>query len=481
MFAPLRKEEVEKIHRMSLRVLDSSGIEVKSEKALAILKQGGARVVSEKNRNRVHIPSPMVEEALRAVPKSYVIYGRKQDSQARFERGNTPLFGPSGVPFIIYDLETGVRREAGLRDFVSLIKLLDGLPNVDFVTAPCTFTDIPKEVMEISTFFHLVNTTQKPLSMDFSGQTGFTEVISLVELLRETVFGGKPFVSFGFCPVISPLRLDEVPTDQLIETVRAGIPVGPITMAQPGLSAPASLAGTLIVMNAEILAIMVLTQMTRRGAPFLYGTIPGTTNFMTGQMLTASPELPLLNAAATQLAAYYGLPNWATAGRTESKLLDIQAGYEYCFAIPWVALSGATYISAIAGFLESVCALSFEKFVFDDEIVGMTKRVLKGIDTNAEHCALDLISSIGPGGTFLAEDHTINHMRSDFFSSTVAEISDWDEWNRRERPTALEKARQKAKEIITSHSAPLLPPDVIRQIRNVFPDIVIDLEPRQIE
>jgi len=466
---------------MSLHVLDHTGIEVKSEKALAILKQGGARIVSEKNRNRVHIPSPMVEEALRAVPKAYVIYGRKQGSETRFERGNPPLFGPSGAPFIIYDLDTGVRREARLRDFVSFVKLLDGLPNVDSVTTPCTFTDIPKEVMEISTFFHLVNTTQKPLSMDFSGESGFKEVISLVELLRETVFEGKPFVSFGFCPVISPLRLDKVPTDQLLETVRAGIPVAPITMAQPGVSAPATLAGTLIVMNAEILALTVLAQVTRPGAPFLYGTIPGMTNFMTGQMLTASPELPLLNAAATQLADYYGLPNWATAGRTDSKLFDIQAGYEYSFAIPWVALSGATYISAIGGFLESVCALSFEKFVIDDEVVGMTKRVLKGIDTDDEDCAVDLISSIGPGGNFLAEDHTINHMRKDFFSPTVAEISGWDDWNQKERPTALERARRKAKEIIASHPAPPLPDDVIRQTRDVFPDMVIELDPMQIE
>ena len=423
----------------------------------------------------------MVEAALRTVPKSYVIYGRGKGWEARFERGNPPLFGPSGVPFIIYDLETGVRREAGLSDFVAFIKLLEGLPNVDFITPPCTFTDMPEELRDISGFFHLVNSTQKPITMDFSGEAGFKEVISLVELLKETVFEGRTFTAFGFCPVISPLRLDKIPTEQLIKAVRAGIPVAPITMAQPGVSAPASLAGTLIIMNAEILTLVVLAQATNPGAPFLYGTIPGMTNFMTGQMLTASPELPLINAAATQLAEDYGLPNWATAGRTESKLLDIQAGYEYSFAVPWVALSGATFISAIGGFLESVCALSFEKFVIDDEVVGMIKRVLKGINTDGEHCALDLISSIGPGGTFLAEDHTINHMRTDFFSPSVAEISDWDEWDKRERPTALERAREKAKKTIASHSVPPLPDDVVKQITDMCPDIVIDIAAQQIE
>ena len=474
MFTPLQHDAVEKIHAMTLHVLEHTGIEVKSENALAILKQGGARVVSHKNRHLVHIPPAMVEKALELIPKSYVIYGRQKGCEARFERGNPPLFGPSGVPFMIYDLESGVRREAGLSDFVALVRLLNGLPNVDFVTAPCTFTDLPEEIRDLSGFFHLVTNTQKPFSMDFSGEAGFKEVISLVELLKETVFGSKMFTSFGFCPVISPLRFDKLPTDQLIETVRAGIPVGPITMAQPGVSAPASLAGTLIIMNAEILGLIVLAQAAKPGAPFLYGTIPGMTNFMTGQMLTASPELPLLNAGATQLAEYYGLPNWATAGRTESKLPDIQAGYEYSFSVPWVALSGATYISAIGGFLESVCTLSFEKFVIDDEVVGMVKRVLTGIDADDDHCAADLISSVGPGGTFLAEDHTIRHMRTDFFLPSVGEISNWDEWNKKERPTALEKARQKAKDTIASHSVPPLPDAVMQQIRDIFPDMVID-------
>jgi len=476
MFTPLDKGEVERIHRMSLEILDRAGIEVKSEKALSLFKGRGARVDCEGSRYLVRIPPSLVEDALGEVPRSYVLYGRKHGCEVRFERGNPPLFGPSGVPCIIYDLETGVRRRAGLKDFVSLIKLFDGLENVDFVTTPCTFDDVPSEVTEVSTFFHLVNTTQKPFDMDFSGQTGFKDVLSMVDLLKETVFEGRPFVSFGFCPVISPLRLDTVPTDQLIEAARAGIPVAPITMVQPGLSAPATLAGTLVVMNAEILALLVLAQAARPGTPFLYGTIPGTTNFATGRMLTASPELPLLNAAATQLAGHCGLPNWATAGRTDANLLDIQAGYEHCFAIPWVVLSGATYISAIGGFLESVSALSFEKFVIDDEVVGMTRRVLRGLDTDPEHCAVELVSSMGPGANFLAEDHTIDHMRREFFRPSVSETSDWEDWNQRGRPTALQRARQKAKRIIETHSAPPLPPQVIKQVRDLFPGIVIDLD-----
>jgi trimethylamine--corrinoid protein Co-methyltransferase len=471
MFSPLKHEEVQKIHRLSLEVLENTGIRVASRRALGILLEGGARAVSEDGRNTVCIPPAMVERALRVVPRSYTIHGRREDCRARFERGNPPLFGPSGVPYLIYDHATGTRREATLGDFVSFVKLLDGLPNVDLVTTPCTFTDIPREQQELATFFHLVNTTCKPFSLDFSGEAGFRQILSLVEVLKETVFNGKTFVQFFFTPVRSPLQLDRMGTDQLIEAVRAGIPVAPISMAQTGVSAPATLAGTLIVMNAEILALIVLSQTARPGAPFLYGTIPGTTNFQNAELLTATPELPLLNAAATQMAEWYGLPNWATAGRTDSKILDIQAGYEQAFSTPCVALAGATYISAIGGFLQSVCALSFEKFVIDDEIVGTIKRVVAGIDADDDHCALELISSVGPGGSYLSQQHTIKHMRREFFSVSISDQSYWDSWVENGKATALEKAQQRAQDIIADHATPPLPEDAIRRIKDALPDV----------
>ncbi len=123
MFKPLKKEEVEKTHHMSLDVLEKTGIEVESDIALAIFKERGARIVSERNRSVVHLPSLMVEEALENAPRSWVIYGRKEGSVIRNERGNMPLFGPSGAPHMIYDPETGENRKAGLKDFLRFIEL----------------------------------------------------------------------------------------------------------------------------------------------------------------------------------------------------------------------------------------------------------------------------------------------------------------------------------------------------------------------
>ena len=471
IFKTLESATVENIHKNSLEVLAQTGIAVDSDKALELLKASGVRVTSDGGRHIAFLPERLVEESLKTVPRSYVLYGRGKGVEARFERGNPPLFGPSGVPHLVFENETCTRRQAGINDYLTFVKLLDGLSNVDFISPPCTFTDLPEETIDFATFFHLSNTTLKPFSIDFSNDYGFRAVLSAVEILKESVYGGKPFVQFGFCPVISPLRLDHMGTDQLIDTAKAGIPVAPISMAQSGVSAPVTLAGTLTLMNAEVLSVLVVSQLARPGAPFLYGTIPGSTNFMTGDLLTASPELPLLNAAATQMADYYGIPNWATAGRTDSKMLDIQAGYEQASSIPWVALAGATYISAVGGFLQSVNVLSLEKFVIDNEVVGLVKRILKGIGTDDDHFALGLIHSVGPGGNFLAEAHTARHMRSEFHTSQISENSYWEAWLENGKPDALQRARKKADDIISSHAVPPLPDDIARKVKSILPNI----------
>jgi len=474
MFMPLKKENLEKIHSLSLRVLDKVGIEIGSEKALKILKDAGARVALEKKR--AYIPPPVVEKALKNVPSSFTIYGRQKGKKLQFKRGENILFGGSGVPSLIYDAKTGLRQNAKLKDFISIIKLFNGLPNVDLVTDSCTFTDIPAVDRDMVALFHMTVNTQKPflLHITFTDEENFSRLITMTSFLKESVFAGKQFVIFRISPLISPLKLDEVQLNHLINTAAADIPLCPVSMPQAGMSSPASLAGTVVVMNAEILTLLVISQVVRPGVAFLYAPVPEITNFMTGNILLASPEVLLLNIAANQLAEYYNLPNWATACRTDSKILDIQAGYESSFGVLLMAICGATYVSAISGLLESAFSFSLEKAVIDDEIVGMTKRVLKGIATTPEHYAFELIASVGPGGNFLFEQHTVEYMRKEFFYPEVSELSSWSGWEKKGKSTALKKAREKAEKIIASHSISPLPDDVIKQIRDTFPNVVKD-------
>ncbi|UCB44810.1 MAG: trimethylamine methyltransferase family protein [Spirochaetota bacterium] len=473
MFAPLKKANVEKIHSLSLKILNDVGIEVESKEARTILKNAGARISPEEKR--VYIPASLVEDALKKAPSSFAIYGRKKEIRLDFKRGSEAIFGGSGVPSLIHDPEDGTRRDAKLKDFISVTRLFDGLSNVDLVTDSCTFVDVAGKDRDITALFHLANNTRKPLLLHitFTNEEDFDHIIEMTNILKTNVFSGNPFIIFRISPMISPLRLDKVHTNHLIKTARADIPVCPVSAPQAGMSAPASLAGTLSMMNAEVLALLVMSQCANPEIAFLYGPFPEVTNFMTGNTLVASPEAFLLNIAANQLAEFYNLPNWTTVCRTDSKILDIQTGYESSFGVLLISLCRPTYVSAVSGLLESSFCISLEKIVIDDEIVGMVKRVMKGIDTGPDHYAYELISSIGPGGNFLAEEHTVEYMRKEFFIPRVSELSNWNKWASSGKPTALTKAKERVKQIVASHSTSSLSDSILKQIKDVMPDITL--------
>ncbi|MBN2322171.1 MAG: trimethylamine methyltransferase family protein [Spirochaetes bacterium] len=473
MIMPLKRRNVKEIHSVSVKILDNVGIMVESEEAVRILHNAGARIIPE--TKRVCIPPALVEDALRKAPSSFSICGREEGLTLEFKRGSKPLFGGSGVPSIIHDLETGKRRDATLEDYIYIVRLLDGLSNVDLVTDSCTFCDVAGKNRDITALFHLANNTKKPLLLHitFSREEDFGRIIDMTDLLKKNIFSGRPFVIFRISPMISPLRLDEVHTNHLITAARADIPVCPVSAPQAGMNAPVTLAGALSLMNAEVLALLVVTQCAHPSTPFIYGPYPEVTNFLTGGTRIASAEALLLNIAANQLAEYYGLPNWVTVCRTDSKTLDIQAGYENSLGALPAALSGATYVSAISGLLESALSLSFEKLVIDDEIIGMVKRISKGIQTTKDHYAYGLIESIGPGGTFLAERHTVDHMREEYFFPKLSGISDLNKRAEQETPCALKNANIRAKQIIASHSIPPLPDSIVKKITRLMPDSTI--------
>jgi len=230
----------------------------------------------------------------------------------------------------------------------------------------------------------------------------------------------------------------------------------------------------LVVMNAEVLAVTTLIQLIKPGLPTLYCSVPGLTDMMTGRFITGGIEYALINAAATQMARFYGLPNWATAGRTDSKVPDAQAAYEHALTIPYVAHSGATHISCGAGFLDFVLTVSFEQYVIDNEIIGMVRRMVRGFEVNPETLALDVIKAVGPGGNFVGEEHTVRHMRDMLFSPLLSDRNERENWLAAGGRDATERARELAREYIHSHVARGLTNDQEREILATIEGIVAE-------
>jgi trimethylamine--corrinoid protein Co-methyltransferase len=190
--------------------------------------------------------------------------------------------------------------------------------------------------------------------------------------------------------------------------------------------------------------------------------------------LFGAVENGMMNALGAQLAHFYQLPIYATAGVTESKIPDVQSGYEKMSTSMLVALAGANYIHDAAGLIESGMTVAYEQYVIDNEINGMVMRAVRGIEINNESMAVDVVKAVGTGGNFLAEEHTINHMRSEFFMPQVADRSNRINWEADGALDGREKARKIAKKILNTHKAMPLKNDIIEKIKNEMPEVIMD-------
>jgi len=249
-----------------------------------------------------------------------------------------------------------------------------------------------------------------------------------------------------------------------------GIPV--VTPAAPvaGSTAPATLAGTLVQLNAEVLAGVAVVQTLKPGHPMLYGAVPTSSDMRTMAFCFGSVEMGLMNAAAAELARFYSIPLYATAGVTESKVPDAQAGYEKATTLALAALAGCDYIHDAVGLIDSGMTISLASYVIDDEICGMALRAIEGINVSDESLAVEVIARVGPGGHFLAEDHTVEHMRNEFFFPRVSDRSNREAWEAGGYTTGAERAGSLARQILSSHRVAPLPEAAKRAIES-WPEI----------
>jgi trimethylamine--corrinoid protein Co-methyltransferase len=224
-------------------------------------------------------------------------------------------------------------------------------------------------------------------------------------------------------------------------------------------------------MHAEALAGVALAQVFAPGCRVLYGAVPATMDLRKMEFAMGSVESAMLNAAAVQLARRYRLPIYASAGVSDAKTPDVQAGYEKILSMLLVALSGADYIHLAAGMLDSGNTMSYEQYVIDDECIGMVHRVLRGIAVDREKLGIEVIRRAGPGGNFVAEDHTVDHMMDEFFFPGLAVRSNFDVWEKQGGSGVFQRARDRAREIIGDGPRELLDPGLISRVRKAFPGI----------
>jgi trimethylamine--corrinoid protein Co-methyltransferase len=471
-YRPLSQHDIEDIHKASMQVLNTAGFKVENRKALELFHQSGAKVDFE--HSIVRATEQWVMDYLNKAPARVALYGMDQKNTMVVE-ANKVFFGTGGTALNVIDRHTGQRRPTVTEDVGEIARLVDALPNIDWYCLPVYPNDRAKEQADVVRFFNgLRNTGKHVMGGIYGSSNGAKNVIKLAQIIAggKEELRSKPIISV-ICSTISPLKLETHYVDFIFDLVEAGIPIATSCAPIAGATSPITLAGTIVQVNAEALCGILLTQVIKEGAPVLYSTVPTTANMKTMDFLFGPVENGIMNAACAQMAAFYNLPMYSTGGVTESKLFDVQNGYEKCMNNLLPAMAGAQLIHNAAGLIDSSMTVAYEQYVLDDEILGAVLRVIEGVKITPETLAVDEICAAGPGGNFLASEHTVRNMRSELYMPQTAVRINYGAWEREGRKGAVEQARQIAEDILARHKVQTLPDKIEDELAEVFPELKI--------
>jgi len=469
-YRPLSEEQVKTIHEASLSILEKIGFTFESglEVALDMLEKADATI--DRNNARIYFAGDLVMEQAVKAPERVVLFSRDGRNDLDLTEHRVHL-GTGGAAIRILDLETAEARPSPLKDVYQLGRLVDRLDNIHFFLRPCIPTDIPPTAYDVNVFYACLKATGKHVMAGVNDVERFRRVLDLASMVAGGVdkLKEKPFISVITSFAISPLKLDTQTTLIMQEAVRNRIPVALSCAPMAGSTSPITMAGTLAQIHAEQLAGITICQLTNPGSPLLYGGIPGMANLRTMGYLGGAVECGMMNAAIHQLAHYIKVPNYNSSGLTDSKIPDTQAGWEKAFTSLLAAMGGSNYVHHAAGMLESMITVAYEQYVIDDEIIGMACKVLKGIDVDPEHLALEVIDSVGPGGNFMTSPHTLEHMRDEYFDGNgVTDRKSRQKWEKGGSLNTRDRAMKIAKKLLGEEERSYIPEDVDKVIREKY-------------
>ncbi len=467
-YRPLREEDVGRIHGAALSVLERTGVQIEKSECRDIMEKAGARV--DKQRDRVFIPREIVERALKVVNRDVVLYSRDGSMDLHL-RGKRVHLGTGGAAVTVLDLESGQPRDSCLRDLYDIGRLVDTLDNIHFYLRPVVARELSNDDIDVNTFYACLASTRKHVM----GGCYFPEKVAEIKKMgmmiagSEKAFLKRPFLSFNLGWLVSPLRFATETTATLTEAVRAGIPVALVSAPQAGATSPASLVGSLVQVVAEELAGITYVQLLNPGHPLLMGGMPLVSDLRTGGMIGGTAELALMNAASAQMTHFYGVPVYSSSALTDSKIPDIQAGFEKGLTTAAVALAGAQYNHHAAGMLESMLAVAYEQYIIDDDINGQAMRLVRGLEVTEESLSLDVIHDVCNGeGHYLGHPQTLELMNSEYHYPHSVDRGTRADWEITGGLDMRQRARKQARTVLESQFPEIIPAEVDEQLRQAF-------------
>jgi trimethylamine--corrinoid protein Co-methyltransferase len=457
--------ELDFIHQATLRLFQNTGLKVYSEEALEIFHGAGALVERIKDYGVVKIPPYIVEDCIRQAPSTFGCYGRDPEDDFILEPSLVSLSN-AGACINVIDPYTREHRAAMKKDCGDIARICDSIEGIGVLLRPCIPCDVPAEIYPVHALEAILNNTSKHSLIGADSVSNLHKMIQLgaacVGGLAE--FKKRPIFSATVCPT-TPLTMSQNFCEVLMEAARQGVGLVVVSMALAGAISPATIAGTLVTTNAEILGGIILAQLTAKGTPCIYGNLSTIMDMKTGVAAVGAPELARVAAGTTRLAKHYHLPCLAGGGMSDSKIPDAQAAYESAFSLIIAALAGANIVFGMGG-LDHLLTFDYAKLIMDAEVERMVMNFIGGIEVSDESVALDVIHQVGPAGEFMTQQHTYDHMRN-FSQSKLYDRRTRDVWLEQGAENLTERAYEKARYIIENHKPKPLPEAAVVTMRTI--------------
>jgi trimethylamine--corrinoid protein Co-methyltransferase len=456
----LSDQNMKKIHSAAMDLLKDTGVSFKDEEALEIFKANGHRV----DGTIVFFEESDIQKALNTTPKRFTVHARNPEKSVEIGEDDFVFLPGYGAPFIM-DAQ-GNQRQATMEDYDNFCKLIQTSPYIDMngwmMVEPY---DMPHETVHLDLNLSNMLLCDKPFMGSPVSRQGALDGIEMAGIL----WGGKEnimdkTVSVSLINSLSPLQFSDEMTGALIELARHNQACVVASLIMAGGSGPVTLDGVLALQNAEILAGITLAQLVRPGVPVIYGSTSSAMDMKTGALSIGAPELSKNIHLTAQMARFYNLPSRSGGGLTDALAVDAQAGAESTLALSTAARSGINFILHACGILGSYIAMSFEKFLVDEEVCGMIKSMIASLALTDESIDIDVIKEVGIGGQYLTHPKTFQLCRTEFFMPALMSRKNPDAWAKEGKKRIDQIAEDKVAQRLASYEKPDIDPKIEKQL-----------------
>ncbi|MFW9937436.1 MAG: trimethylamine methyltransferase family protein [Candidatus Thorarchaeota archaeon] len=441
----LDEEHKLKIFNEAKQILEKQGVFIENKEAIDLFSEHG---ISGKN-SRFLIPSDLVERCLKEVPNEIILYDREGNKHIELKEKNV-YYDPGSAAILILDENTGNIRDAHSKDFVRFSKIVEHLNYIEAQSTALIYQDVPKEAQDWHRLYVALSNCYKPIITGTFRKESFSVMkeILLTCRLSEDDLARRPLAIFDACPS-PPLKWSDLTTQSVIDAAKSMIPSEFVSMPLAGASAPITIIGCITQHCAESLAGVVIAQLSNHGAPIVWGGSPSVMDMRYGTTPMGAIETMMINLGNNEMGKFLDLPTHAYMSLSDSKIPDAQAGFEAGIGTILAAITGINMVSG-PGMLDFESTQSIEKLIIDNEIIGMVKRFINGIEDYGVPFAADILEDYSEKEELLSHHTTLELFRKELFiPGKIIDRQSRDSWKELGSKSARKRAKEEAERLMS--------------------------------